>query len=77
MALVISLPPEKKKARGGLIERYRSEGAIPEKDLESSIGKLSFSQTPVVGRMGRATMSTLYEKQNAMTHCKLLTEKDT
>ena len=76
MSLKITLPPEKVLRWCDLLKQYIKQGAIPEKELESLIGKLSFSQTSVFGRMGRAMMSTLYQKQNAKPYQKKLTNRD-
>ena len=44
------------------IAAHVPSGKIPHADLESAIGRLSFAQTSVFGRIGRAMLSPLYVK---------------
>ena len=76
MSLRTTLHPEKVLRWPNLIKQYINHGAIREKELGSLIGKLSFSQRAVFGRMGRAMMCTLYEKLNDKPYQKKLEEKD-
>ena len=62
MLLVISLPEPKKEKRANITHEFAPKGAISHKDLEKLIGKLSFTQTSVFGRFGRALLRPLRDK---------------
>ena len=61
MTLTGSLPGEMPL----LLQEFLTHGAIGHNELESAIGKLSFARTSICGRVGRAMLSTLYQKLNA------------
>ena len=62
MLLSIDLPEEKATARRKTIGRILSEGVVSHDELESIVGRLSFAQTSVFGRIGRGAMAPLYAK---------------
>ena len=57
MLLSITLPEEKAAAWPNTTRRVLSEGIISHDELESIIGRLSFAQTSVFGRIGRGMMA--------------------
>ena len=61
---------------GAQIREFASLGRIQHKDLESLIGKLSFTQTSVFGRVGRAMMAALYQKVNAKFYDPVLSDRE-
>ena len=65
MALEISLPFDKVSAWTSRIGRFLEPCAITPAEMDSLIGRLSFSQTSVFGRFGRPFPAHLYDKQNA------------
>ena len=65
MALTISPPHGKALKWESKLREHLLRGAVHRKELESVVGKLSFSQTSVFGRIGRAMMTALFQKQNA------------
>ena len=65
MTLTISLPQEKALTWGSKLTEHLLRGTIQRKELESVVGKLSPTQTPIFGRIGRAMMATLFQKLNA------------
>ena len=65
MTLEVSLPEDKKKKWVDMITQIIDLGIITHDQLESLIGRLSFSQTSIFGRFGRPMMTQLYNKLNA------------
>ena len=59
MSLSASMPDEKSLLWGARIGRFLSLGAIHHKELEWAVGRLSFAQTSVFGRVGRAMLTVL------------------
>ena len=76
MSSTISLPREKALRWGAKLQGYVAQRTIRHKDLESVIGELSFTQTSVMGRVGRAMMTSLYQKLNAKFYCADLTDRE-
>ena len=76
MTLSIRLPPSKAKTWTSMIERIITTGSISHKELESVIGRLSFTQTSVFGRIGRAMLSPLYIKLHTDTYFPALSLKE-
>ena len=68
MTLPIKLPSKKAAAWAMSISAHVSCGRISHADLESVIGRLSFTQTSVFGRIGRAMLSPLYVELHAKTY---------
>ena len=62
MLLHIELPRTKAAAWINMTERAADSGSVSHMELESIIGRLSFSQTSVFGRIGRGVMAPLYAK---------------
>ena len=62
MTLTIRLPPMKARTWKVMLERIINAGSVTHKELESVIGRLSFTQTSVFGRIGRAMLAPLYKK---------------
>ena len=62
MQLRISLPPVKTSAWCDMLERLINLGVATEQELQSVVGRLSFTQTCIYGKMGRAMLSPFYEK---------------
>lgn len=59
------LTEEKKRLRSDRSDGFAAQGWISHKELESLIGRLSFSHTSMSGRFGRALMPPLRRKLNA------------
>ena len=59
MAIALSPSPDKSRARADRIRQLLDLGDIARQELESLIGKLSFSQAPIFGRFGRPMMAPL------------------
>ena len=76
MMLSVELTEEKKKCRADRLDEYVEGGWIAYKELESLIGRLSFSQTSVFGRFGRALMQPLHRKLKAPVFPGRLTHSD-
>ena len=76
MSLTVSLPREKAIRWGAKIREFALLGRIQHKDMESLIGKLSFTQTSVFGRVGRAMMAALYQKVNAKFYDPALSDRE-
>ena len=76
MLLSVDLPEAKKAAWSARIEQFIHAGQIGHKELESLTGRLSFSQTSIFGRFGRAMMQPLYRKVNAGCYQATLSEAD-
>ena len=68
MTLSIRLPKKKAAMWAMSIAAHTSSGRISHADLESVIGRLSFAQTSVFGRIGRAMLSPLYTKLRAKSY---------
>ena len=62
MARAIKLPPSNAKTSTATLERIIETRPIARKDLESVIGRLSFTRTSVFGRIGRSMRAPLYKK---------------
>lgn len=65
MTLTIPLPSEKFLRLPLKLREFSPNGTIGHKELEGVIGKLPFAQTSIYGLVGRATMTSLYQKLNA------------
>ena len=76
MTLSIRLPKKKAAAWAMSIAAHASCGKISHADLESVIGRLSFTQTSVFGRIGRAMLSPLYTKLHATHYDQTLDQKE-
>ena len=62
MPLNLEITDAKKERRSANLDGYIAAGSIPHKKLESLTGRLSYSQTSIFGRFGRAMMQPLYRK---------------
>ena len=76
MLLHIELPREKAATWIGLINRIITAGEVSHMELESIIGKLSFTQTSVFGRIGRGMMAPLYAKLKTFPYHQSLSVKE-
>ena len=76
MSLRIDLPALKKRKWSSLIRQTLRSGSITHDRLESLTGRLSFSQTSIFGRFGRAMMQPLYRKIYAPYYSPALTPGD-
>ena len=76
MTLEVPLPADKKTKWVDAITRILDIGVITHDQLESLIGRLSFSQTSIFGRFGRPMMTHLYTKLNAIRYHPVLTTKE-
>ena len=76
MSLSVELPREKAVAWGEAIDGFLPLGSIAHKELEGVIGRLSFTQTSVYGRVGRAMPTALYQKQNAKFYTPTLSGRE-
>ena len=76
MSLTVSLPREKALRWGAKIQEFIALRTIQHKELESLIGRLSFTQTSVFGRVGRAMMAALYQKVNAKFYSPDLSDRE-
>ena len=76
MLLSVDLPDAKKVSWIARIEQFTQAGQIGHKELESLTGRLSFSQTSIFGRFGRATTQPLYRKVNAGRYQPALSDSD-
>ena len=65
MKLSIDLAASKKQKWDKRISEFLAAWSISHKELGSLAGRLSFSQTAICGRFGRALMQPLYRKANA------------
>ena len=52
----------KKQNSATRIKEFPNNGRIPHNELESLTGRLSFPQTSIFGRLGRAMMHPIYRK---------------
>ena len=57
------------------IQRILSAGFISRAELESAIGRLSFTQTSAFGRIGRGMMAPLYTKLRAAPYHPVLSDR--
>ena len=62
MPLAVSLPEDKKSRRAECILDFLRADHISHPELESVIGRLSFPQTSIFGRVGRVMLPPLYTK---------------
>ena len=76
MLLSIDLPGEKATARRNTIGRILSEGVVSQDALDSIIGRLSFAQTSVFGRVGRGMMAPLYAELRSAPYHTTLSGRD-
>ena len=76
MLLSVDLTAEKKAAWASRIDDILEAGAISHGELEALTGRLSFSQTSIFGRYGRAMMQHLYRKLYAGFYSAGLTDED-
>ena len=76
MQLRISLPHTKTLAWRGLLERLVSSGVATEHELQSVVGRLSFTQTCIYGKMCRAMLYPFYEKLKAPYYHPRLEERE-
>ena len=76
MTLEISLPLEKAKTWSAMIQKIIDLGVVGQKELESIIGRLSFTLTSIFGRFGRAMLAPLYAKNNAPYYHPLLSDRE-
>ena len=76
MTLEVSLPADKKQKWADAITRILDLGVITHDQLESLIGRLSFSQTSIFGRFGRPMLTHLYTKLNAHRYHPVLETKE-
>ena len=74
MTLAISLPEDKKSKWTERILDILREDHVTHPELESVIGRLSFSQTSIFGRVGRVMLSPLYTKLHSPFYTGALTE---
>ena len=76
MALEVSLPEDKKTNWADPIAKILDLCVITHDQLESLIGRLSFSQTSIFGRFGRPMMTHLYTKLNTFRYHPILNTKE-
>ena len=76
MLLSVDLTESKKRKWAERISEFLDAGVISHQELESLNGRLSFSQTSVFGRFGRALMQPLYKKVNAACYQPVLSAAD-
>ena len=63
--LRISLPDDKTRTWIYMLKRLIALGVAADQELQSVVGRLSFAQTCIFGKMGRAMLSPFYEKMKA------------
>ena len=76
MRLSISLPAAKTRAWIDILERLIALGVPTEQEIQRVVGRLSFAQTCVYGKMGCDIRSPFYEKLKAHTYHPLLAERE-
>ena len=76
MTLSIALPEDKKTNWATIIDKIPTLGVVQHSQLESLIGKLSFSQTSIFGRFGRPMLTPLQIKLNARHFRTLLSDRE-
>ena len=76
MSLSVSLPDEKALLRGGPDRPLPLSGGNYSQGARGAIGCLSFAQTSVFGRVGRATFTVLYQKQNGKFYDPTLSDRE-
>ena len=76
MTLEISLSPDKVTSWSDRIDKFLELGVITPTELDSLIGRLSFSQTSIFGRFGRPFLAHLYAKQNAPYYSHILSDRE-
>ena len=76
MLLSVDLTDGKKRKWADRISQFLDAGMISHKELESLNGRLSFSQTSIFGRFGRALTQPLYRKVNAAFYQPVLPPSD-
>ena len=76
MALEIKLPQDKKDKWITAINGFLGKGTISKDQLDSLIGRLSFSQTSLFGRFGRHMMTPIHTKANACPYTPTLSDRD-
>ena len=76
MLLSVDLKGSKKGKWAERISQFHEAGLISHKELESITGRLSYSQTSIFGRFGRALMQPLYRKSNAAFYQPALSPSD-
>lgn len=69
MLLHVSLPGTKKDNWSNRVGELPKSGPMSDKELGSPAGRLSYSQTSIIGRFGRARTQSLYRKLNT-EYCK-------
>ena len=63
--LRISPPESKVRTSCEMPNRLITLGVATDQELQSLVGRLSFTQTCIYGKMGRATLSPFYDKLKA------------
>ena len=76
MCLRISLSPDNARNWGEMISRILQCGVITHGELESTIGRLSFAQTSIFVRFGRAMISPVYAKLHSKNYRLLLEDRE-
>ena len=76
MLLSIDLPTVKATTWCNTILSILSRGVISHDELESLIGRLSFTQTSVFGRIGRGMLAPLYAKLRSVPYHAALSDKE-
>ena len=72
--LSVTLTEEKKSLCVDRLGEFLRTGHIMRRELESATGRLSFSQTSVLGRFGRGITQPLYRKLNAPFYQSVLSD---
>ena len=67
-ALHISLPDGKRESRDSLLRDFPKKEAIAHQESEKLIGRLSFSQTLLFGKIARTQRTPLYKKIHRMLY---------
>ena len=76
MKLSISLPETKTHVWCEMMGRLITLGVATEQELQIMVGRLSFAQTCVFGKMGRAMPPPFYGKLKARTYHPILEERE-
>ena len=74
--LQITLPSDKAKAWADYVRSFRQRGSIHALELETLIGRLSFSQTCLFGKFARTQMRCLYKKLHRRVYVAKFTPRE-
>ena len=76
MTMTISAPRGESIRWDLKLQEFILNGAIEHKEIGSSIGGLSPTQTSIYGRVGRAMLTSLFQKLNAKYYTKILSGRE-